>query len=360
MKLCIPLLLCLGLPCEAGVVTILADRDQTLIESSTGCCSNGAGPYFFAGDRNGGGINRGLMHFDIAAAIPAGAAILEVRLDLNLSRSRAGTEVMALHRVQQDWGEGTSANGPPGPGATIGVGAPTTAGDATWIHAVAPNTFWANPGGDFDGSPSATSMMDGASGLGIQSFSSPTMVADVQAWLLDGASNFGWLLRAEDETSRRSARRFDSRESGDPSVTPRIEVVYSEALGSNYCVTSPNSAGTGATIAADGCSLASQQALTLRAAQLPARVPGLFFFSPSQVQTPLGDGFLCVGGATVSIYPPAFADGAGIVQRIVDFGTPAATTIVSGAALNFQFWYRDRAAAGAGHNLSDGLSVVFQ
>ncbi|MFT5050092.1 MAG: hypothetical protein ACI8QZ_001486, partial [Chlamydiales bacterium] len=258
------------------------------------------------------------------------------------------------------WGEGSSATGAPGTGAAIGAGAPAVTADATWLHTFAPGSSWTHPGGDYDAVPSATSLMGGAAGVGPQSFSSATMTADAQAWLEDGAANFGWLLRAEDEAGSRSARRFDTRESGDPAITPRIEIVFSESLGSNYCVAAANSVGAGALISATGCLIASQQAFSLQASELPARAPGLFFFSPTQVQTPMGDGFLCVGGNSVGIYPPAFADNAGVVQRELNFATPAASTVISAADLNFQFWYRDRAAAGAGHNLSNGLNVIFQ
>ena len=41
------------------------------------------------------------------------------------------------------------------------------------------------------------------------------MVADVQAWLDNPASNFGWLVLG-DETAIATAKRFDTRESASP------------------------------------------------------------------------------------------------------------------------------------------------
>ena len=349
----------LAAPARAGVVTILTDRDQTLFESSIGCCSSGAGVYLYVGDLANGNINRGLVHFDVAGQVPAGSTIVSVRLDLNLSRSRVGAENMLLHRVLQDWGEAGSDSGSAGQ-TMSGLGAPAQAGDATWQHTSLPNAFWNNPGGDFVLQPSATVLMEGAAGIGTQSFESAGMVDDVQAWLDDPASNFGWMIRAEDEFVARSARRFDSRESGDPSITPRIEVHYTGPVGASYCVGAANSAGGGASISALGCTVAAQQSLTLRAEGLPARVPGLFYYSPTQVQNPFGDGFLCVGGVTSRIFPPTFADAAGVAQREIDFTLPSAGGIVSGADLNFQHWYRDPAAGMSGHNATDGLNIVFQ
>ena len=41
------------------------------------------------------------------------------------------------------------------------------------------------------------------------------MVADVQSWLDNPASNFGWLVLG-DETAIATAKRFDTRESASP------------------------------------------------------------------------------------------------------------------------------------------------
>ena len=43
------------------------------------------------------------------------------------------------------------------------------------------------------------------------------MVADVQSWLDNPASNFGWLVLG-DETAIATAKRFDTRESASPPV----------------------------------------------------------------------------------------------------------------------------------------------
>ena len=49
------------------------------------------------------------------------------------------------------------------------------------------------------------------------------MQADVQDWLDNPASNFGWLLRASDETSLQTARGFDSRQSLTAANRPVLE-----------------------------------------------------------------------------------------------------------------------------------------
>jgi hypothetical protein len=50
------------------------------------------------------------------------------------------------------------------------------------------------------------------------------MVADVQGWLDNPLSNYGWLLRQVDETT--PAIRFDTREHADPSVRPRLTIDF--------------------------------------------------------------------------------------------------------------------------------------
>jgi hypothetical protein len=52
------------------------------------------------------------------------------------------------------------------------------------------------------------------------------MVADVQSWLDDPASNFGWLLLG-DETTSLTARRFDTREAPNSALRPALEITFS-------------------------------------------------------------------------------------------------------------------------------------
>ena len=52
------------------------------------------------------------------------------------------------------------------------------------------------------------------------------MVADVQSWLVNPASNFGWLVLG-DESGSGTAKRFDTRESASP---PVLTVEYTPGL----------------------------------------------------------------------------------------------------------------------------------
>src|ERR1043166_1421556 len=144
---------------RAAQITIPASRDNTLYESATGSLSNGAGQYLFSGRTSqlSGSIRRGLMRFDIAAAVPAGSTINSVTLTLHCSSSASGVELHTLHRASMDWGEGSSdATGAEGQGIAA------TTGDATWLHTFYPTSFWATAGGDFAASSSADAMVDQA------------------------------------------------------------------------------------------------------------------------------------------------------------------------------------------------------
>jgi hypothetical protein len=68
-------------------------------------------------------------------------------------------------------------------------------GDATWLHARYPDVFWGQPGGDFVAALSGSALVGDVGSLCVVQRG---MRADVQHWLADPATNFGWLLRGEE------------------------------------------------------------------------------------------------------------------------------------------------------------------
>ncbi len=206
-------------PSQTQVVTLDASKDNTLYEDATGSLSNGAGPGFFTGKTVTGAIRRGLLAFDVAGGVPANATITNVTLTLTVTQAQATAQTIGLHRASADWGEGTSVGGGTGGGA----GGPATTGDATWLHRFFNTTLWSTPGGDFAGTPSATSSVGG---LGTYTWAStPALVADVQQWLDTPSSNFGWVIVGGEGASG-TAKRFDSREHPTPSSRPKLTITY--------------------------------------------------------------------------------------------------------------------------------------
>ena len=197
---------------SAGTVNINPSKDNTLYEYDPvdGDKSNALGFHFFAGETGMNELRRGVLAFDIAGNIPPGSTITAVSLSLNMSRTPTNTAYsLELHKLLADWGEGTSM----APGEE-GDGAPATPNDATWRHRFFDTIFWNTQGGDFSATVSASQLVGV---VGQYTWSSAQMVADVQAWLDNPASNFGWLMLG-DETAIATAKRFDTRESASPPV----------------------------------------------------------------------------------------------------------------------------------------------
>src|SRR6266480_4574684 len=201
----------------ADIININPIKDNTLYEyvPAEGDLSNALGFHFFAGTTATGELRRGVLAFNIAGNIPAGARITSVSLSLNMSRTAFDTDrIVELHRLFANWGEGTSqASG------EEGTGAPATPNDATWRHRFFDTIFWANQGGDFSATASASQLVGD---VGVYTWSSPQMVADVQSWLDNPGTNFGWLVLG-DESGPGTAKRFDTRESASP---PVLTILY--------------------------------------------------------------------------------------------------------------------------------------
>jgi hypothetical protein len=196
----------------AQLANINPIKDNTLYQydPAEGDVSNALGNHFFAGETAQGELRRGVLAFDIAGNIPAGSTILGVTLSLNMSRTGSDTSRnVELHKLLADWGEGTSV----APGEE-GDGAPATTNDATWRHRFFDTIFWTTEGGDFSATVSASQSVGT---VGVYTWSSSQMVADVQSWLDNPATNFGWLVLG-DESDILTAKRFDTRESASPPV----------------------------------------------------------------------------------------------------------------------------------------------
>jgi hypothetical protein len=210
-------------PCAHGdLVTLSASRDATLYESFDGSLANGAGQYLFAGKTNQNLTRRAVLWFDIAAFVPAGATITSARLVLNVSQANGGNRTVSVHRALTAWTAGASD-----PDGTEGPGAPALAGDATWLHASADGagggTFWQTAGGDYAAAASASLL---TTTLGLQTWTSAALAADVQAALANPAANLGWFI-VGDESATGTARRFDSADSAAlGGIVPRLEIEF--------------------------------------------------------------------------------------------------------------------------------------
>lgn len=206
----------------AASVTLRPSKDNTIYGPGTDNLSNGAGAFLFVGSSGQKRPLRSLLAFDLAGQIPAGATINAVTLTLSINTPLgANSATVRVHRLLADWGEGTSV-APSGGGG----GAPATIGDATWNARVFNTANWTAPGGDFSAAVSASQLVRGTTG--VATFTAAGMIADVQAWVNNGASNFGWILVAQDESG--PAVRFASRE-GSPAPSLVVDFTAGSAGG---------------------------------------------------------------------------------------------------------------------------------
>jgi hypothetical protein len=215
---------------RADMITLVASRDTTIFRDFP-TNSDGAGPALFVGNiTNSSSPRRALVGFDIAGNIPAGATIMGVQLSLMLEQT-APAETRArpieLHRLLDDWGEGTTGRGSQAVRSGKGVATPANGTTATWSHRFFNTVPWTNAGGDFAAAASGSTMVGTARGTNVWA-STPAMVNDVQSWLEDPSSNFGWIL-LDNETTASTARRFDSREATTSTLRPALTITYSAA-----------------------------------------------------------------------------------------------------------------------------------
>ncbi|MCZ6444771.1 MAG: DNRLRE domain-containing protein, partial [Planctomycetota bacterium] len=242
-----------GSGASADEVVLAPFNDNTLFETMDGSTSNGAGNAVFSGKTGflGGGVKlRAVLAFDVVGDIPAGSTITSANLTLVLVQASifGGVYTHTLHRILADWGEGTSV-------ASGGGGALSTPGDATWLHTFFPDQFWTNQGGDFDPIVSASQSVGTCSGPCVPVVphtwaSTPQMVADVQGWLDDPPTNFGWLLMGNEDASN-SAKRFASREFVNPKHRPMLTVEFSPPPFSTADITGPRGVSDGCVDAFD-------------------------------------------------------------------------------------------------------------
>ena len=222
---------------SSAIVTIGASKDNSLYEGFVDN-SGGGSAGIFVGTTGTPNRRRGLIAFDVAGNVPAGATISSVQLTLYLGKiGGASSQTVELHRLFADWGEGTAGSSnqiitDSGKGYAAGPG------DATWNARSFGTSLWSNPGadGDFNATASASAMIAPSVSPPTPSTWSSTsaLVGDVQSWLTDPATNFGWILINSNEVPIGSALAFYSRSADydaggeplDPLARPALTITY--------------------------------------------------------------------------------------------------------------------------------------
>jgi hypothetical protein len=221
---------------SSAIVNIPASSDNSIFSDQTSN-SNGAGGSFHTGRSGGTGVRHGLISFFLSPAdIPPTSTINDVQLKLTLTESASQipspeTVTVSLFRLTSSWGEGASFTGE---SSGTGMGILGETDDATWLarfyDKVVPanSTFWTTAGGDYVNSPSASLSVNKLSvtpSANVYTWQSAGMVADVQGWLNNPATNFGWILIGDESVSR-TTRRFASRETQLDGFAPTLVVTF--------------------------------------------------------------------------------------------------------------------------------------
>jgi hypothetical protein len=211
---------------ESVVLTSVADT--TLIENAPDYNLGGA-LIVNAGTTQTFTRNRGLFRFDFTGQIPPGSRITNVDFVVEVTgqpKEEQASSSFGLHRVLQPWGEGDKSSPDPN---HPGLAAPATSGEATWNHRFAFTTnTWTIPGGaapnDYAAETSSETFVYGLGDSPYTFVSTPKLIADVQAWVDDPETNFGWMLISQLEQTNFTARRFASRE--DVGREPYVTIEY--------------------------------------------------------------------------------------------------------------------------------------
>jgi hypothetical protein len=206
----------------AQSIAISSSRDTSIYEESLN--SNGVGNEIFIGNNNGGNARRGLVFFDVAAFVPAGATIDSVELQYNAPKNQvAAGNTVSIHRALADWGEASSSG--------TGRGAPAQPGDASWQDAFVGSTTWTNPGGDFAAVASDSFVVTGT-GSGSAMLSG--LETDIQFFLDNPTQNFGFFLIG-DEVNNQTAMTLNSREAAITADRPSLLVTFTAAVPEPGC-----------------------------------------------------------------------------------------------------------------------------
>lgn len=198
-------------PVRSETIQLRPSADTTLFQHNADN-NLGAVDSLAVGGIATGPLARALVKFDVAASLSAQVTVTSVRFAFEVVKvptSGGRPSDFRLHRLMQPWTEGMKAGGP--------LGMAATEGESTWNYRAHPTFRWSQPGGaapvDFAATPSAAARITGVGRYEI--VSAQDLVADVQAWLTNPASNFGWILISQGERTPETARRIGAREAGE-------------------------------------------------------------------------------------------------------------------------------------------------
>ncbi|MBW2974170.1 DNRLRE domain-containing protein, partial [Candidatus Woesearchaeota archaeon] len=160
---------------------------------------------------------RTLIEFNLSS-IPGDAVITNAVLSLYYSEDidASGNRIHGVHRVLESWEEGS------GLGDTNDANINGTTWDERWY-----SQNWASAGGSFNSTATDTQTVGDSESYGWIEWN---VTSDVQYFLGNPGSNFGWLIKDTDEATLSTRKYYNSTEDPDASSWPKLEVNYTYTI----------------------------------------------------------------------------------------------------------------------------------
>ena len=167
-------------------------------------------------------IAHALLEFDLSA-VPASARVQSAMLQLHQNTPSSSGGAVGVRRVTSAWAEGGQSGG---------------TGTASWLERAA-GVAWGTPGGDFDAASFASTVVPS----GTVGWSQWDVTSLVDGWLDGTYPNLGLILVPETPGTK---TRFDSSDHSDPTLRPKLVLVYACECGSGTPTTYTLSPGPAA------------------------------------------------------------------------------------------------------------------
>ena len=183
-------------------------RDGYMSAASTGSNYNQVANMRVSGfaDQGASQVRRSLVKFDLAGAVAPGTAISSAKVCLYSYNPATilGTDgFYGLYPLTQDWGSGA----------------------VTWLRATTSAT-WTTPGGVFQAVPDA---LVARHSVIEASWYEWDVTSRVQAWINDGTSNFGWIVKLADENVHAQDDFYQSTATNPLDLRPKLVIHTSVA-----------------------------------------------------------------------------------------------------------------------------------
>ncbi|HLC42410.1 MAG TPA: DNRLRE domain-containing protein, partial [Methylomirabilota bacterium] len=188
---------------EADTVIIQPSTADTHLREDSPNTEYGNDQTMRVQSRNAARNRRSLVKFSLSA-IPSGSVIASATLELRMTSAPSASRTYDVHRTTRNWVEA----------------------DANWNRADV-GTDWTTAGGDFVATSTASTTTGTVSNIWL----AWDVTADVSAWYTGGASNYGFIIKDNEESFSSTAytATFITREENSASLTqyrPRLIVTY--------------------------------------------------------------------------------------------------------------------------------------